>query len=104
MDPEQFKKLEASLNATIHKTISKKVDPLQRKLDDHMRDFRTYVQEDIDWKEDEVARNKPVVDAFNNTSWLFKLFISALKTVGLLGTAGGVLVGLYYALKTWVMH
>lgn len=83
------------------KALLKEIRDMNKKLEDHIRAFEQYVEEDIQWKEQEVARNQPVVEAFNNTSWLFRLFVATLKVVGLIGTAGGVFVGLYYALKTW---
>lgn len=50
-------------------------------------DLTNYVNLDMAWK----VRAEPVVKAFENTSWLWKLFIGTLKVLGLIGSAGAVI-------------
>lgn len=65
----------------IRTTVNGKIDGVSKKLGD-------YVTADELWK----LRAEPVVRAFENTSWLFKVFLWVLKFLGLLGVAAGALV------------
>lgn len=52
------------------------------------KDWNEYVLADLEWKQ----TMEPVRKAFQNTSWLFSIFIGALKIIGLLGTAGAAIL------------
>lgn len=49
-----------------------------------------YIEADEAWK----VRAEPVVKAFENTSWLFRVAIQILKVVGLLLPIGGVAIAI----------
>lgn len=80
MSPEQLEQLKDDLKehvaATVRTVVNGKIDNIAKKLD-------TYITDDDEWK----RRAEPVVKAFENTSWLFQLFIGTLKILGLLGGA-----------------
>lgn len=73
---------------TVKVTVNGKIDEIDRKID-------LYIKEDTAWK----VRAEPVVKAFENTNWLFKLFVSTLKFVALVGGAGGAYVAITKLLK-----
>ncbi len=54
-----------------------------------------YIEADEAWK----VRAEPVVKAFENSSWLFKLFVAFLKVVGLIGGASAVVYSVYRTIK-----
>lgn len=63
------------------------VQVLREEIAELTRTLSAYIEADDAWK----VRAEPVVKAFENSSWLFKLFITFLKTIGLLGGAGAVI-------------
>lgn len=63
------------------------VTSLRNEIRELTKSFHDYVEKDEAWK----VRAEPVVKAFENTSWLWKLFIGLIKTIGLLIPIGGVL-------------
>lgn len=93
MNPEeltQFKKeMQDHVALTIQKVVNGKIDKIGQKLDD-------YIKDDEKWK----VRAEPVVKAFENTSWLFKVFIGFLKVMGLVGVG----IGGYMAIKQFFKH
>lgn len=87
MNPEQLQsfkdEIREHLADTVRTVVNGKIDKIDRKLD-------LYIVDDTAWK----VRAEPVVKAFENTSWLWKIFIGALKTIGLLIPVGGALVAI----------
>ena len=49
-----------------------------------------YIKADEAWK----VRAEPVVKAFENTSWLFKVFVAVLKFLGLMLPFAGVAIAM----------
>lgn len=92
MNDQQYQQFKEEMKKHVGHSIEKSVNGHIREL---RQEFNEYVTDDLAWKE----RAEPVVKAFENTSWLFKLFVGALKLLGLMGTAGGVFTAIYYALK-----
>lgn len=85
MTPEQFTELKEALAQTVQVSVNGKIDRLNTKLDTHIDGFNRYVKDDMEWKE----TVEPVVKAFENTSWLWKLFIGILKFLGLVSVGIG---------------
>ena len=63
------------------------IQNLHRQIEKLTTTLTAYIEADEAWK----VRAEPVVKAFENSSWLFKLFITFLKTVGLMGGAGAII-------------
>ncbi len=63
------------------------IQNLHKKIEKLTETLTSYIEADEAWK----VRAEPVVKAFENSSWLFKLFITFLKTIGLMGGAGAIL-------------
>ncbi len=82
---KQFKQeMKDHVGDTIRSVVNGKIDKLTLKVDD-------YIKEDGEWK----VRAEPVVKAFENGSWLWKLFIATLKFFGLVSVG----IGGYIAIK-----
>lgn len=79
---EQFKD---EMKEHVAETIELVVNGQIRNIDTTLKN---YIKEDTAWKE----TMEPVRKAFNNTSWLWNIFIGFLKTIGLLGTAGAAIL------------
>lgn len=74
----QFKEeIKEHLEEVVKQTVNGKIDAIQKRLDD-------YIKADEAWK----VRAEPVVKAFENTNWLFKLFVGLLKVIAAVGAAG----------------
>lgn len=89
MSPEQLEQFQEHVAATIEKTVTKVVNG---KIDGLRKDFTQYVLDDTAWKEEELKRNAPIVAAFDNTNWLFRLFVSTLKLAAVLGAGIGAII------------
>ncbi len=63
------------------------VQVLRQEIAELTETLSRYIEADDAWK----VRAEPVVKAFENSSWLFKLFITFLKTIGLMGGAGAII-------------
>lgn len=73
----------ASVESAIEKNVNGKIN----KLTDS---FNSYVEKDIEWKKEDVewkGRAEPWLRAAENSSWVFRIFVTVLKTTGLLATA-----------------
>lgn len=72
------------------------VQTLREEIRELTGTLNRYIEADEAWK----VRAEPVVKAFENSSWLFKLFITFLKTIGLMGGAGAILFSITKFIKS----
>lgn len=75
---------------------------LREEIKELTQTLANYIKSDEAWKEADgvwKSRAEPAVKAFENTNWLFKLFVSFLKLVAMLGSAGGAYILLSKYLK-----
>lgn len=72
------------------------IQNLHRQIEKLTATLTQYIEADEAWK----VRAEPVVKAFENSSWLFKLFITFLKTIGLMGGAGAILFSITKFIKS----
>lgn len=89
MSPDQLDQFKTEMKEHVSDTIKAVVNG---KIDGLRLDFTKYVVEDKAWKVEEEARNAPVVAAFENTNWLFRIVISLLKFAAVLGAGIGAVI------------
>ena len=92
MTNQEFKifkeEMQAHVSLTIEKVVNGKINDLSTKINN-------YIIADTAWK----VRAEPVIKAFENTNWLWRLFVSVLKFTALLGAAGGAYIAVTSVFK-----
>jgi hypothetical protein len=78
MKPEQIEIIKEHLSEVVVKTVNGKIDQLNLKLDN-------YIDNDMAWKD----RAEPLVKAYENSSWLWKIVLNVMKFVVLVGAVIG---------------
>lgn len=81
MQQEQLQELKDHVAETITLVVNGKIDRLNLKLDN-------YIDNDMAWKE----RAEPLIKAYENTGWLWKIVLKVLKFIVLLGAAMGAYI------------
>ena len=74
MKQEQLQELKDHVAETVRTVVNGKIDILSSKLDD-------YIVEDTAWKD----RAEPLVKAYENSNWLWKIILNIMKFVVLVG-------------------
>ena len=92
MNEEQMQAFKDEMKVHIADTIRVVVNG---KIDGLRDDFQDYVRGDEAWK----VRAEPMVVAYTNARWSFKVFISLLKVLAAVGGAVGAVYSMYKIFK-----
>lgn len=85
MTPEQFTDIQETIKATIKETVNGKIDRINIKLDE-------YIKDDNEWK----AGVTPSIETMKKTQNFAEGLLFLLKFIGVLGAAVGII---YAAIK-----